>query len=75
MPHGMEGGLAFLVSVQPNPFSVKIDDLPIDALDLGMIGCSTKQRPDFIDAFVDFYAGLAHGGRSPLRHALAVQSH
>ena len=54
-------GLAFLVSVQPRPFSVKMDDLPIDALDLGRIGCPTKQCAELVDAFVDVYAGLAHG--------------
>jgi hypothetical protein len=47
---------SFPRSVQPNPFSVKLDDLPIDSLDLGRIGCPTKQHPEFVDAFLDGYA-------------------
>jgi hypothetical protein len=54
------GGLTFLVAMQPNPFSIKMDDLPIDALDLGRIGPLTKQRAELVEAFVDVYAGLAH---------------
>jgi tetratricopeptide (TPR) repeat protein len=41
-----------------------MDDLPIDALDLGRMGCPAKQRAGLVDAFVNLYAGLAHGGRS-----------
>jgi hypothetical protein len=54
-------GLAFLVSVQPQSFSVKMDDLPIDALELGRIGCPTKQCAELVDTFVDVHARLAHG--------------
>jgi hypothetical protein len=39
-----------------------MDDLPIDALDLGRIGSLTKQRPELVDALINVYARLAHGG-------------
>jgi hypothetical protein len=42
-----------------------MDDLPIDAFDLGRIGCPTKQLAERVAAFVDVYAGLAHGGQRP----------
>jgi hypothetical protein len=40
---------------------IAVGALPIDALDLGRIGCPTKQCAELVDAFVDVYAGLAHG--------------
>ena len=53
LPAGRQKGCIFPRSMQqPNPFSVKMDDLRIDALDLGRIGCPKKQRADLVDVFV-----------------------
>ena len=37
-----------------------MDDLPIDALDLGRIGCPPKRLAELFDALVDVHAGLTH---------------
>jgi hypothetical protein len=46
--------------MQPNPLSVKMDDSPIDALDLGRIAYPTKQLAELLDTFIDGYARLTH---------------